>query len=85
MGQIAPTLGLARKTSAEAKNGSEWRIATGEWFFLEGSVPTLPKNFLLFKNCTQHSAPILWFALPDAKRIRRSSISVINHWLKPVA
>jgi hypothetical protein len=28
-----------------AKNGSEWRIATGEWFFLEGSAPALPKIF----------------------------------------
>jgi hypothetical protein len=45
MGQIAPTLGLARKTSAEAKNDSEWRIAIGDGFFLESIAPAPTKNF----------------------------------------
>jgi hypothetical protein len=45
MGQIAPTLGLARKTSAEAKNDSEWRIAIGDGFFLESVAPAPTKNF----------------------------------------
>jgi hypothetical protein len=67
-----------------AKNGSEWRIATGEWFFfLEGSVPTLPKNFLLFKNYTPHSAHRTDFMVRPPRRrmnsaLRKKSSSTIG-------
>jgi hypothetical protein len=66
-----------------AKNGSEWRIATGEWFFLEGSVPTLPKNFLLFKNYTPHSAHRTDFMVRHPRRrmnsaLRKKSSSTIG-------
>jgi hypothetical protein len=57
MGQIAPTLGLARKTSAEAKNGSEWRIATGDGFFSgEHRSRTDEKFFSALNNRTPHLA-----------------------------
>jgi hypothetical protein len=77
MGQIAPTLGLARKTSAEAKNGSEWRIATGDgFFFLESIAPAPTKNFfrlLTTALLTLHSI------------MRRLKVASSTNWLKPVA
>jgi hypothetical protein len=64
MGQIAPTLGLARKTSAEAKNGSEWRIATGEWFFFWRAVfPHCRKIFCSSK--TALSTPHRFYGSPS--------------------
>jgi hypothetical protein len=57
MGQIAPTLGLARKTSAEAKNDSEWRIAIGDgFFFWRASLPHRRKIFSALNNRTPHLA-----------------------------
>ncbi len=56
-----------------AEYDRDWRLATSEWFFLEGSVPALPKNFWAFNNCTLHFAPCtqIWltgrFALPTAE------------------
>jgi len=37
--------------NSEWWNGGEWRIAIGEWLFLEGSAPALPKNFRRIRRC----------------------------------
>jgi len=38
-------LGQAELIGKSAEKGGEWRIANGEWFFLEGSATALPKFF----------------------------------------
>jgi hypothetical protein len=76
MGQIAPTLGLARKTSAEAKNDSEWRIATGDGFFSgEHRSRTDEKFFRLLTTALLTSHSIM----------RRLKVASSTNWLKPVA
>jgi len=53
---------------------SKWRMV-----FLEGSAPALPKNFLLFKNCTPHSAHRTDFMVRPPKRRMNSALILLRH------
>jgi len=55
---------------------SEWRVASGEWFFLEGSAPALPIK--IFRSCRITTLPAKNFQTPNefgAQKVRHQPLA----------